>query len=56
MNPAEADRLFDELVALVDATPAAEHERMLMRLIIGLAEALGDYEKVREVIREAKEK
>ena len=56
MTQAEMDRLFDQLAALVDATPAAERERMLMRLVVGLTEALGDYEKIREVIWETKER
>jgi hypothetical protein len=52
MTQEEMDRLFDQIAALVDATPATERERMLMRLVVGLAEALGDCERIREVIRQ----
>ena len=51
MTQAEMDRLFDQLAALVDATPAAERGRMLMRLVVALAEKIGDYEKVSEALR-----
>jgi hypothetical protein len=51
MTQSEMDRLFDALAALVDATPAAERERMLMRLVIGLAQEVGDYERISEAIR-----
>jgi hypothetical protein len=51
MTQSEMDRLFDALAALVDATPAGERERMLMRLVIGLAQEVGDYGKVLEIIR-----
>jgi hypothetical protein len=54
MTQSEMDRLFDALAALVDATPAAERERMLMRLVIGLAQEVGDYAKVSETIRALK--
>ena len=53
MTQAEIDRLFDELAALVDRTPPAERERALARLVIALAHAVGDYEKVRQAIAEA---
>jgi hypothetical protein len=51
MTQNETDRLFDALAALVDATPAAERERMLMRLVIGLAQEVDSYEKVSRTIR-----
>ena len=54
MKQSDIDRLFDALAALVDATPAAERERMLMRLVIGLAQEVGDYGKVREAIQTLK--
>jgi hypothetical protein len=51
MTQAEMDRLFDQLAALVDATPAPERERMLMRLVVALAQEAGDYARVSEAIR-----
>jgi hypothetical protein len=54
MTPADMDRLFDQLAALVDSTPAAERERLLMRLVVALAQELGDYEKIREAIKALK--
>ena len=54
MTQAEMDQLFDQLAALVDATPAPERERTLMRLVVGLAEALGDYERICEIIRQTR--
>jgi 3-(3-hydroxy-phenyl)propionate hydroxylase len=47
------DRLYDELAALVDRTPAGERERVLARLAVALADKLGDYDKVRDAIHSA---
>ncbi len=46
----EADRMYDALAALVDATPATERERVLARLCVTLAERLGDSAKILEAI------
>lgn len=51
---ADIDRLYDELAALVDATPAPERERMLARLAVALAQRLGDYDQVRDAINSAR--
>lgn len=50
MTPLELDRLYDELAALVDRTPPAERERMLARLVIGLANEVNDYGKIKDII------
>ena len=39
----EQDRLYDALAAALDATPETERQRMLARLVVALAEQLGDY-------------
>jgi 3-(3-hydroxy-phenyl)propionate hydroxylase len=50
MNQRQVDRLYDALAEMIDATPAAERERLLARLVVTLAERLGDSGKVREAI------
>jgi 3-(3-hydroxy-phenyl)propionate hydroxylase len=49
---AEIDRLYDELAALADSAP--DRERALARLVVRLAEQIGDYAKVRAIVREEK--
>jgi 3-(3-hydroxy-phenyl)propionate hydroxylase len=49
---ADIDRLYDELAALADSAP--DRERALARLVVRLAEQIGDYAKVRELVREVK--
>jgi 3-(3-hydroxy-phenyl)propionate hydroxylase len=53
MNQADMDRLYDELAALVDATPKPERERVLARLAVTLMQALADYDRAKEAIRGA---
>ncbi len=43
MDQLEADRLYDALAALLDGTPEAERSRVLARLVVQLADQLGDY-------------
>ena len=50
MTQAEMDRLFDQLATLVDATPAAQRERLLMRLVVTLAQEVGDYKKLKDIL------
>ena len=47
---AEIDRLYDDLAGLADT--ASDRERALARLVVRLAEHIGDYGKVRELVRE----
>jgi 3-(3-hydroxy-phenyl)propionate hydroxylase len=49
---AEIDRLYDDLAALADAAP--DRERALAQLVVRLAEQIGDYGKVRDIVRAAK--
>src|SRR5688572_12601548 len=51
MTQLEMDRLYDQLAELIDRTPPAERERTLARLVIGLAQELGDYGKITGTIR-----
>jgi hypothetical protein len=51
MNQLEMDRLYDQLAELIDRTPPAERERALARLVIALAEEIGDFRKIAERIR-----
>jgi len=51
MTQLEMDRLYDELAGLVDRTPPAARERVLARLVIGLANEVNDYAKIKEIIR-----
>ena len=51
MTPLELDRLYDELAALVDRTPPPARERVLARMVIGLANEVNDYGKIQEIIR-----
>jgi len=51
MTQLEMDRLYDELAGLIDRTPPAERERVLARLVIGLANEVNDYGKIKEIIR-----
>ncbi|MGH8740249.1 MAG: hypothetical protein ACREUN_05015 [Burkholderiales bacterium] len=53
MTQLEMDRLYDELSALIDRTPAPERERALARLVITLAQQLGDYAKIKDAIQNA---
>jgi len=46
----EIDRLFDQLAALVDGAPAEERGRALARVVMALAEQLGDYARVSHAI------
>ncbi|HEX6319578.1 MAG TPA: hypothetical protein VFZ84_11940 [Burkholderiales bacterium] len=50
MTQLELDRLYDELAALVDRTPPAERERVLARLVIALAQEVGDYVRIKAAI------
>lgn len=50
----EADRMYDALAALLDETPKEGREQVLARLVVTLAERLGDYEKILEAIKQAK--
>jgi hypothetical protein len=50
MTQLELDRLYDELAALVDRTPPAERERVLARLVIALAQEVGDYARIKAAI------
>lgn len=50
MTQLEVDRLYDDLAELVDRTPAPERERVLARLVITLAQELGDYSKIKDAI------
>ncbi len=50
MTQTEMDRLFDQLAALVDSTPAAERERLLVRLVVALAQEVGDYKKLKDIL------
>jgi hypothetical protein len=53
MTQLQMERLYDDLAALVDRTPAPERERMLARLVITLAQELGDYAKIKDAIARA---
>jgi hypothetical protein len=53
MTQLEMDRLYDALAGLIDRTPAGERERVLARLVIMLAQELGDYSKIRSAIEKA---
>ncbi len=46
----EIDRLYDQLAALVDDAPAEERARALARVVMTLAEQLGNYARVSEAI------
>jgi hypothetical protein len=54
LSQIEADRMYDALSALIDSTPKEERERVLARLVVTLAERLGDYAKILEAIKQAK--
>ena len=54
LSQIEADRMYDALSALIDATPKEERERVLARLVVTLAERFGDYEKILEAIKQAR--
>ena len=54
MTQLEMDRLYDQLAELLDRTPPAERERALARLVIALAQELGDYARISEAIRALK--
>jgi hypothetical protein len=54
MTQLEMDRLYDQLAELIDRTPEAERQRALARLVIALAQELGDYERVKRVIEALK--
>ena len=43
LSQLEADRLYDALAALIDRTPEAGRSRALARLVVQLADQLGDY-------------
>jgi hypothetical protein len=45
------DRLYDQLAELIDRTPEAERQRALARLVITLAEEIGDFQRIAEKIR-----
>lgn len=53
MTQLEMDRLYDALAELVDGTPAGERERVLARLVVALAQEVGDYARVSAAIRQA---
>lgn len=46
----EIDRLYDQLVALVDGAPPEERARALARVVMTLADGVGDYARVRDAI------
>ena len=46
MTQLEMDRLYDQLAELIDRTPPPERERALARLVVALAQELGDYARV----------
>jgi 3-(3-hydroxy-phenyl)propionate hydroxylase len=50
LTQAEMDRLYDELAALVDATPKESRERVLARLAVALMQQLNGYEAARKAI------
>jgi 3-(3-hydroxy-phenyl)propionate hydroxylase len=54
MSQADMDRLYDDLAALVDRTPADQRERTLARLAVALAQQLGSYAGVKKAIDETK--
>jgi hypothetical protein len=51
MTQLEMDRLYDQLAGLIDRTPPAERERALARLVIALAEEIGDFQRIAGRIR-----
>ena len=53
MTQLEQDRLYDALAEALDATPGEDRERMLARLAISLAQALGDYPAALAALRAA---
>ncbi len=55
LNVAEVEQLYDELALAVDAAGPELSERMLAKLALLLANALGDATQVSALIRAAKE-
>jgi 3-(3-hydroxy-phenyl)propionate hydroxylase len=50
ISQADMDRLYDELAALVDATPKEKRERVLARLAVALMQELGSYGAAKKAI------
>ena len=50
MTQSEIDQLYDRLAALIDGTPPAEREKVLLRVLIALADRVDDYGKVVDAI------
>lgn len=50
MTQQERDRLYDALSELIDRAPPAERERVLARLVIGLAHEVDDYARIKEIL------
>jgi hypothetical protein len=51
---AELDQIYDALAALVDLTPRDQRERVLARLVVTLAQELGNPAKTRQAIEQAR--
>jgi hypothetical protein len=54
MSQADMDRLYDDLAALVDRTAKEQRERVLARLVVGLAQQVASYERVKKAIEETR--
>jgi hypothetical protein len=50
MTQLEMDRLYDELSGLIDRTPPQERERVLARLVVVLAQEVGDYARIKAAL------
>jgi hypothetical protein len=54
MSQADMDRLYDDLATLVDRTAKEQRERVLARLVVGLAQQVASYERVKKAIEETR--